>query len=81
MQCVASLESVAQFLPKQVLSLKQLGCWLLLHSESGPALNISRGTAVFCYLHGDIAGCAALRQSITKALAAYATSPFMIEGM
>ena len=64
---------------KQVLSLKLLGCWFLLYIESAP--NISGGTAVFCYLDGDIAGCAALKQSITKALAAYAASPFLIEGM
>jgi len=66
---------------KQVLSHKLLGCWFLLYNESGSAPNIPGGTAVFCYLHNDIAGCATLKQSITKALAAYAASPFPIGGM
>ena len=78
--CCISGEGSTTF-NKQVLSLKLLGCWFLLYNESGPAPNISGGTAVFCYLHGDIAGCAALKQSITKALAVYAASPFLIEGM
>jgi len=57
------------------------GVGFLLYNESGPAPNVSGSMAVFCYLHGDITGCAALKQSITKALAAYAASPFLIEGM
>ena len=74
-QCIASLESVAQCLPKQVSLSNYLGVGFC----SAP--NISGCTAVFCYLHGDITGCAALRKSITKALAAYVASPFLIEGM
>jgi len=49
-----------------------------MYIESGPAPNISGGTTKCCHLHGDNACCAALKQSIMMALAAYAASPFLI---
>ena len=79
--CCISGEFNTEFYPnKCCLSTRGVGS-CSMHIESGPAPNSSGGTAACCHLHGDNVCCAALKQSIMMALAAYAASPFPIEGM
>jgi len=81
MHCVASLESLAQrVIQTSAISTRGVGS-CSMHIESRPALNISGGMAICCHLHGDNVCCAAPKQSIMMALAAYAATPFLIEGM
>ena len=79
--CCISGEFSTEFYPnKCYLSTRGVGS-CSMHIESRPALNISGGTAICCHLHGDNVCCTAPKQSIMMALAAYAATPFLIEGM
>ena len=79
--CCISEEFSTEFYPKKCC----LSTWgdgsCSMHIESGPTSKISGGTPACGHLHGDNVCCAALKQSIMIVLAAYAASPFLIEGM
>ena len=78
-QYVASLESLAQsFTQKSAVSQPRVLAPAPCISSQGQPQTFQ---GVRCHLHGDNVCCAALKQGIMMALAAFAASPFLIEGM